>query len=56
MHPFLSPAFHVRWSTLVPEAIDPDIRHALELAKQRIEEICDQEPSEATTTSKRSMR
>jgi oligopeptidase A len=51
MHPFLAPDFHVRWSTLVPEAIEPDIRHALDLAKQRIEEICDQETSEATYES-----
>ncbi|MEY5013038.1 MAG: hypothetical protein RLY69_753, partial [Verrucomicrobiota bacterium] len=43
MHPFLSPDFHVRWSTLVPEAVEPDIRHALSLAKQAIDAICDQD-------------
>lgn len=51
MHPFLSPDFHVRWSTLVPEAIEPDIRHALELAKAAIEKICAQDPSTATYES-----
>ncbi len=51
MHPFLSPDFQIRWSTLVPEAIEPDITHALELAKQRIEAICDQDPAEATYES-----
>ena len=51
MHPFLSPDFHVRWSTLVPEAIEPDITHALEIAKQRIEAICAQDPAGATYES-----
>ncbi|MEO8616681.1 MAG: M3 family metallopeptidase [Luteolibacter sp.] len=47
MHPFLTPEFHVRWSTLVPEAVAPDIRHALDQAKQNIEAICDQNPATA---------
>jgi oligopeptidase A len=47
MHPFLSPDFHVRWSTLVPEAVEPDIRHALELAKANIEAICSQDHATA---------
>jgi len=51
MHPFLAPDFHVRWSTLVPSAIEPDIRHALELAKQNIEAICAQDPATATYDS-----
>ena len=51
MHPFLSPDFHVRWSTLVPEAVEPDIRHALALAKNAIEAICDQDPSVLTYES-----
>ncbi len=42
MHPFLAPELHIRWSTLVSEAIEPDIRHALELAKANIEKICAQ--------------
>ncbi len=44
-HPFLSPDFHVRWSTLVPEAVEPDIRHALEGAKLAIGAICSQDPA-----------
>jgi oligopeptidase A len=51
MHPFLTPDFHVRWSTLVPEAVAPDIRHALEGAKRNIEVICDQDPATATYAS-----
>ncbi len=51
MHPFLAPDFHVRWSTLVPEAVEADIRHALELAKANIEKICSQDPASATYES-----
>ena len=51
MHPFLAPDFHIRWSTLVPEAVEPDIRHALELAKRNIEAICAQDPAEVTYES-----
>jgi len=51
MHPFLAPDFHVRWSTLVPAAIEPDIRHALSQAKAGIEEICSQDPAAATYES-----
>ena len=51
MHPFLCPDFHVRWSTLVPEAVEPDIRHALELAKANIEMICSQDPAAANFES-----
>lgn len=50
-HPFLSPDFHVRWSELVPEAIEPDIRRALERAEEAIEEICGQDVSKATYES-----
>jgi oligopeptidase A len=39
MHPFLADDFEIRWSTLVPEAVEPDIRHALDLAKQALDAI-----------------
>jgi oligopeptidase A len=48
MHPFLAPDFHIRWSTLVPETVQPDIRRALELARSAIEKICAQDPATAT--------
>jgi len=51
MHPFLAPDFHVRWSTLVPSAIEPDIRHALEVAKRNIAAISAQDPATATYES-----
>ena len=51
MHPFLSPDFHIRWSTLVPESVEPDIRHALDLAKDNIETICHQDPAVANYES-----
>ncbi|MEI6176317.1 MAG: M3 family metallopeptidase [Verrucomicrobiota bacterium] len=51
MHPFLSPVFHVRWSTLIAESIEPDIRHALDIAMAAIEIICDQDPSAVTYES-----
>jgi oligopeptidase A len=50
-HPFLDPAFAVRWSTLVPSAIEPDIRHALDEARSRIEAIRSQDPAQATYES-----
>lgn len=43
MHPFLAPDFHIRWSTLVPEAVEPDIREGLRLAKEKIDAICTQD-------------
>jgi oligopeptidase A len=48
MNPFLSPEFHVRWSTLVPTAIEPDIQLGLEIARSNIEAICQVKPDEAT--------
>ena len=51
MHPFLAPDFHVRWSSLVPEAIEPDIQYALEMSQKAIDEICAQDPAAATYES-----
>lgn len=48
MHPFLNPDFQIRWSSLVPQAVEPDIRHALESARRNIEAICAIDPAEAT--------
>jgi oligopeptidase A len=47
MHPFLDEGFHVRWSTLVPEAVEPDVRAALETAKANLETICQVKPDQA---------
>jgi len=48
-HPFLDRSFHIRWSRLVPEAIEPDIREALGRAQRRIDALCaDFDPSELT--------
>ncbi|MEN9975400.1 MAG: hypothetical protein RLZZ282_1406 [Verrucomicrobiota bacterium] len=51
MHPILAPDFYVRWSTLTPAAIEPDIRFALAQAHERIEAICGQDPAMATYES-----
>lgn len=51
MHPFLAPDFHVRWSSLIPEAIEPDIQYALEISQKAIDEICAQDPASATYES-----
>jgi oligopeptidase A len=51
VHPFLSPDFAVRWSTLVPDSIEPDITHALENAKAAIETICAQDAKNLTYES-----
>ncbi len=39
-HPFLSQDFHIRWSRLVPEAVEPDIREALRRAQERLDALC----------------
>ncbi len=51
MHPFLSEDFLVRWSTLVPEAVEPDIAEGLELSKKNIEAICEQDLGSLTYES-----
>lgn len=39
-HPFLSHDFHISWSSLVPEAVEPDIREALRIAQERVDALC----------------
>ena len=48
-HPFLEHDFHLRWSRLVPEAIEPDIREALGRAQKAIDALSgDFDPSALT--------
>ena len=51
MHPFLADDFYIRWSTLVPEVVEADIRHAIALAQDKIQAICDQDPDSASYES-----
>ena len=41
VHPFLQEDFQIRWSALVPGAIEADIKKALEDANGRIEALCE---------------
>lgn len=45
-HPFLSEDFYVDWTRLTPEKTVPDIRFALERAREKIDAICAQKPEE----------
>ena len=50
-HPFLANDFHIRWSTLSPEAIEPDITKAIKEAQAAVETVaslCEQERKELT--------
>lgn len=38
--PFLARDFHIRWSTLTPNAIVADIERALEAAQQKLDAVC----------------
>lgn len=51
MHPFLAEDFHVKWSTLVPGAVESDIEQALAVAKEKVELICAQAPARADYAS-----
>lgn len=51
MHPYLAPDFEIRWSTLSPDAIEPDITHALEIARASIAAIKEQDPAQANYAS-----
>ncbi|MEM6910874.1 MAG: M3 family metallopeptidase [Verrucomicrobiota bacterium] len=44
MHPFLAPDFLPRWSTLLPEHVEPDITQALAEAQKRIDAIAALDP------------
>lgn len=42
-HPFLDDSFYVRWSTLSPEAVEPNITKALEEAEVRLNAVIGQQ-------------
>jgi oligopeptidase A len=50
-HPFLSSDFHIRWSTLTPEHIVPDIEIALAKAKANVDAVADQDRGRMTFQS-----
>ena len=47
-HPFLANDFHIRWSTLTPEAIEPDIRKALSDAQAAVDAVAALHAAETT--------
>ncbi|TVR49551.1 MAG: M3 family peptidase [Puniceicoccaceae bacterium] len=47
-HPFLEDDFFIRWTTLVPERVEPDISAALAEAQGRIDALASLDPSGAT--------
>lgn len=48
-HPFLQDEFHIRWSALVPGAIEEDIQMALDEAQKRLDDLCGEFDSAALT-------
>ncbi len=42
-HPFLDEAFHVRWSTLTPDAVEADISKALSRAERALNKVINQD-------------
>lgn len=47
-HPFLSEQTPICWSTLTADHIEPDIKHSMELAEQRLEAIRTLKPEQVT--------
>jgi oligopeptidase A len=47
-HPFLETALHVRWSTLTPQHVAPDIGEALSRAQAAVESIAQRRPGDLT--------
>ena len=47
-HPFLADEFHIRWSHLVPERVEPDIEAGISEAREQIDQICTITPEEST--------
>ena len=58
-NPFLDNAFHIRWSRLVPAAIEPDIAMALQQAQSAIDALAapldEHEPLTAENTLQHSL-
>ena len=50
-HPFLDDSFHVRWSTLAPDAVEPDITEALARADRALNTIISQDRERLTFNS-----
>lgn len=48
-HPFLQDDFAIRWSALIPGAIEEDISLALERAEKNIAVLCEETPAEDLT-------
>ncbi|KAH0791527.1 oligopeptidase A [Histomonas meleagridis] len=50
-HPWIDPAYHIQWCKLTPERVKPDITYAIDLAKKKIEEICNLKEDEINFNS-----
>src|SRR5579883_3079181 len=47
-NPFLEDAFHIRWSALTPDRVEPGIEEALARAQRRLDAIRSLDPADAT--------